>query len=267
MADSPNTTSPSRRALLAGAPAVAVAALAAGTVVNSFATAAASPVAPAAIAPVVVTPSPDASLLELFDEYLAARSDYRRLSRKERRLSEKHKAATPLPDVLRVQPGDADLGLPEIPTKHQERSFGYGFRIQELQEPEWPVVETIEPPEGLQFYRVSGGDVVHYEPPSAAARARADEIIKAHAKWERRRDREPAALRAASRQRDAAFKLADRLRAKIDRTRALTIAGLAVKAQVAAIEGEDDTQFADTTLASILRDMRALAKIGAGRPA
>jgi hypothetical protein len=42
-----------------------------------------------------------------------------------------------------------------------------------------------------------------------------------------------------------------------------TIAGLAVKAQVSAIEGENDTQFADTTLASILRDMRALAKIDA----
>jgi hypothetical protein len=40
----------------------------------------------------------------------------------------------------------------------------------------------------------------------------------------------------------------------------LISAGLAAKAQVAAVEGEDDTQFADTTLASILRDMRALAK-------
>jgi hypothetical protein len=42
-ADSPNTTSPSRRALLAGAPAVAVAALAAGTVVNGLAITAARP--------------------------------------------------------------------------------------------------------------------------------------------------------------------------------------------------------------------------------
>jgi hypothetical protein len=35
---------------------------------------------------------------------------------------------------------------------------------------------------------------------------------------------------------------------------------LAVKAQVAAIEGEEDTQFADTTLESILRDMRAMSR-------
>jgi hypothetical protein len=33
---------------------------------------------------------------------------------------------------------------------------------------------------------------------------------------------------------------------------------LAAKAQVAAIEGEEDTQFADTTLESILRDIRKL---------
>jgi hypothetical protein len=54
--------------------------------------------------------------------------------------------------------------------------------------------------------------------------------------------------------------LKNRLRARIDRTRARTVAGLAAKAQVAAIEGEDDTQFADTTLASIMRDIRALAR-------
>jgi hypothetical protein len=252
----PDTMIPTRRRFLA-----VVSAGAASTVAP--AALAAPETALSAPAPAVATPSPDAGLLQLFDEYLAARSDYRRLSRKERRLSEKHDVATPLPDGLRVQPGDAELGLPEPETEHVERAFGYGTRIWELQRPEWPVVETIEPPEGLQFYRVSGGEVVHYDPPSAAARARADEIIKAHAKWKRKRRQEPATLRAVSRQRDTAFKLADRLRSKIDRTRALTIAGLAVKAQVAAIEGEDDTQFADTTLASILRDMRALARIGA----
>jgi hypothetical protein len=259
-------TTMSRRSILArGLLALSAGATVAPAAFAVSASASPGPV-PSALA-AAATPSPDEGLLQLFDEYQAARSDYRRLCRKERCLSEKHEAATPLPDVLRVQPGDAELGLPELPSERIERAFGYGIRIQELEMPEWPVVETIEPPEGLHFYRASGGEVVHSAPPSAAARARADEIIKAHAKWKRKRDREPAALRAASRQRDAALKLADRLRAKIDRRRAVTIAGLAVKAQVAAIEGEDDTQFADTTLASILRDMRSVAKIGAGRPA
>jgi hypothetical protein len=244
-------TAPSRRGFLA-----VLSAGAASAVVPAALAVASVPVtesSPGDLPTSMATPSPDAALLQLFDQYKAARSEYGRLSRKECRLNEKHKAATPLPDALRVQPGDADLGLPEVPTEHV-RDFGYGFRIQELQRPEWPVLDTIELPDGLQFYR----EVFHYEPPSAAARARADEIIKAHAKWDRERDREPAALRAVSRQKDAAFKLADRLRSKIDRTRARSVAGLAVKAQVAAIEGGEDAQFADYTLASILRDMRAL---------
>jgi hypothetical protein len=46
--------------------------------------------------------------------------------------------------------------------------------------------------------------------------------------------------------------------AKIDRTRAYTFTRLAIKAQVAAIEGEEEMQFADTTLESIVRDIRKL---------
>jgi hypothetical protein len=256
----PATTKSTRRrflAFLSAGAAVAPAALAAAASAPAPETALNAP------APAVAIPSPDVGLLQLFDEYRAVRSDSRRLSRKAHRLYEKHKAATPLPDVLRVQPGDAELGLPELPSERVEQNFGYSFCIQELQEPEWRFVEETEPPEGTQFRYGRGGEVVRSAPPSAAARARADEIIKAHAKWKRKRDREPAALRAASRQRDAALKLAERLRTKIDRTRAVTITGLAVKAQVAAIESEDDTQFADTTLASILRDMRAFPKPGA----
>jgi hypothetical protein len=101
-------------------------------------------------------------------------------------------------------------------------------------------------------------EFLDYMTPSDAARARADEIIAAEAEWHRKFDRKPAALREVERRRRAASNLADRLRRKIDRTRAHTFAGLAAKAQVAAIEGEGDTQFADTTLKSILRDIRKL---------
>jgi hypothetical protein len=219
---------------------------------------------PGALAPAVASPSPDAGLLVLFGQYTAARSEYRRLSRKARRLDEKHDAATPIPDVLRAQPGDAELGLPQC-RDHSRFGLSYVFEIRDLERLEWPIYEKMGPPPGHQFQFVNPGYGVRFEPPSAAARARADEIIKAYAKWDRARDREPLALRATSRQRDAAFKLADRLRTKIDRTRARTAAGLAVKAQVAAIEGEKDTQFADYTLASILRDMKALAKIEGAR--
>jgi hypothetical protein len=117
---------------------------------------------------------------------------------------------------------------------------------------------TLDPPEGLHFTRCGDGRAVRYEVPSAAARVRADEIIEAHDRWWGKYWRRPRGLRPLERQADRASKQKDKIRAKIDRTRAHTIAGLAVKAQVAAIEGEEDTQFADTTLESILRDIRAM---------
>jgi hypothetical protein len=135
----------------------------------------------------------------------------------------------------------------------------YFLSIEDLKKPEWPVISAIEPPSGTKFSYLANGDTFYLAPPSTAARARADEIIKADRKWQRAqlRARHPA-VRAAEQQTRATSKLVDQLRRKIDRTRAYTLAGLAAKAQVAAIEGEEDAQFADTTLASILRDMKAL---------
>jgi hypothetical protein len=156
-----------------------------------------------------------------------------------------------------VQPGDAELGLPEVPEIDGE-PLSYVVRIMELKEPEWPVLETVEPPDGMRFWSTSGGTVFRREPPSAAARARADEIIAAHDRWHAKYWRYPREVRSLERQADWASKRREKLRAKIDRTRAYTFTGLAIKAQVAAIEGEEDTQFADTTLESILRDIRKL---------
>jgi hypothetical protein len=122
---------------------------------------------------------------------------------------------------------------------------------------------------GLRRSGCAGGDAVlvhkrrHGLPPRApcaAARARADEIIAAHDRWHDKYWRYPREVRSFERQADRANKRKDKLRAKIDRTRAHTVAGLAAKAQVAAIEGEEDTQFADTTLESIQRDMRAMSR-------
>jgi hypothetical protein len=103
--------------------------------------------------------------------------------------------------------------------------------------------------------------VLHLDPVTRQARpvGRAqpfrDDAFEAHFAGLRRYPRE---VRSLERQADRASKLRDKLRAKIDRTRAYTFAGLAIKGQVAAIEGEEDTQFADTTLESILRDLRKL---------
>jgi hypothetical protein len=186
---------------------------------------------------------------------MAARSDFRRLVREEDRMRLKHQAKHPMPDAMLVQPGDAELGIPKPPSYPDGPiSSSYACRIYELKSAEWSVVRK------AGVFTTTGREVdfLDQQPPSAAARARADEIIAAEAKWRRKFDRRPAALRTIERRSRAASKLADRLRSKLDRTRAHTIAGLAVKAQVAAIEGEEDTQFADTTLESILRDIRKL---------
>jgi hypothetical protein len=47
-----------------------------------------------------------------------------------------------------------------------------GSRIMELREPEWPVLETVKPPDGTQFWSTSGGPVFRREPPSAGAMSR-----------------------------------------------------------------------------------------------
>jgi hypothetical protein len=247
-------TIPSRRGFLAvlsaGAASVAVPAVALTTKPRTE-----TPLS--GLAPAVASPSPDAALLQLGDEYMAAQSEYRRLCAIFERGKKEHQAKFPMPDAMLVQPGDAELGLPDG-VEDDRFGLSYFCRIDQLARPDWPVFKVIEPPEGLRFSRSSGGEVICFGPPSATARARADEIIAAHDKWEAKYWHYPRKLRSIERQADRADKVKDRLRAKIDRTRALTVAGLAVKAQVAAIEGEDDTQFADTTLASILRDMKAI---------
>jgi hypothetical protein len=254
-------TAPSRRRFLA-----VLSAGAAATVAPAALAATLAPLpetASSAIAPAVVAPSPDAGLLVLFDQYMATNAEEQRLRAIYDRGRDRHQAKHPMPEVIRVQPGDAELGLPECPD-HGRFGRSYICRISELQRQEWPVYEpTIDLPEGLRFqYGGGGGVVMRWGPPSPAARARADEIIEAHDRWEAKYWRKPREHRSIERQADRADKLKDRLRARIDRTRAHTVAGLAAKAQVAAIEGDQDTQFADTTLASIMRDMRALAKIG-----
>jgi hypothetical protein len=108
--------------------------------------------------------------------------------------------------------------MPEVPEIDGE-PLSYVVRIMELKESEWPVLETVEPPDGTQFWSTSGGTVFRREPPSAAARARADEIIAAHDRWHAKHWRFPREVRSLEREADRASKQKDKLRAKIDRTR------------------------------------------------
>jgi hypothetical protein len=255
----PQAPQASRRALLFGiaavgavaSPAVAATLLEAPKVPAIVEAAVASPAA-------VATPSPDAALLQLFDEYTTIVAEYDRVYGLYQRGRAKHQAKYPMPDVLRVQPEDAELGLPNKPGDGK----AYEFCIQELEQAEWAFSEEFEPPAGKEFRYARPGTITWYQRPSAAARARADEIIEAHSGWWDKYWHDPREVRSHEHEADRLSKRKDKLRAKIDRRRAHTIAGLAAKAQVAAIEGREDTQFADTTLESILRDVRAMNRRG-----
>jgi hypothetical protein len=242
----------SRRRFLGALSAGAASAITPAAVAATLAPAAETP--PIAPAPAVTGPSPDAALMQLFDECMSTVAEYRRAYGLYERGRDEHQAKHPMPEVMLVRPEDTDLGLPDKPGD----GSSYRWCIRELRQAEWPVYDEIDAPDGTQFWSVSGGTVFRRELPSAAARARADEIIEAHDKWHTRYWRTPREARSFERQADRLSKRKDKLRAKIDRTRARTVAGLAAKAQVAAIEGEEDTQFADTTLESIQRDMRKL---------
>jgi hypothetical protein len=242
----------SRRRFLGVLSAGAASAIAPAAIAATLAPAAETPLT--AAPPAVASPSPDEALLQLFDEYMSTVAEHQPVYGLYKRGRAKHQAKYSMPDVLRVRPEDAELGLPDKPGD----GSSYQWCIQELKRAEWPVYDEVDAPVGMQFW--GSGTVFRLEPPSAAARARADEIIAAHDRWHAKYWREPREVRSLERRADRLSKQKDKLRAKIDRTRARTVAGLAAKAQVAAIEGEEDTQFADTTLESIQRDMRAMGR-------
>jgi hypothetical protein len=241
----------SRRRFLGVLSAGAASAIAPAAVAATLAPAAEVPfIAPV---PALASPSPDAALQQLFDEYMSTVAEYRRAYGLYERGRDQHQARHPMPKTILVQPGDAELGLPEVPEIDGE-PLSYRCRIYELRSPTWSVVKK------AGVFTTTGREVefLDEEFPSAAACARADQIVAAYDRWHPKYSRYPREVRSLERQADRASKQKDKLRAKIDRRRAYTVAGLAVKAQVAAIEGEEDTQFADTTLESILRDIRKL---------
>jgi hypothetical protein len=129
----------------------------------------------------VAIPSPDAALLQLFDEYMSTVTEHRRVYGLYERRRAKQQAKHPRPEAMFIQPGDVELGLPQLP--EGAWSGSYEIRIRELSEAEWPVIEEFEPPAGWEFRYACSGQTIRYEAPSTAARARADEIIEAYDGW------------------------------------------------------------------------------------
>jgi hypothetical protein len=66
---------------------------------------------PAVLPTIMETPSPDAALLQLVDQYLAGNAEYERLTAIIDSAYKKLSNANPMPDVLRVRPENQELGL------------------------------------------------------------------------------------------------------------------------------------------------------------
>ena len=238
---------PSRRAMLKSALAAAVAA----PVVALPAAAALTPPAMESALSGLATnlagqSEQDAGLLRLVDRCLKADRYRNRLLQIDHGDYEARETANPMPDVLRVRPEDNDLGLPDPDwqndvTRRMKRgprprisSADYSDHrwIGNLREAQWPVFDWIEPPEGKDFYYCGGHLVVEYVDPSPAARARADEIVKAYKEWQSRK-RDPDE-EARDRRSMASYERLSKLQYKIEATPARTLAGVLAKVRAAA---------------------------------
>lgn len=161
-----------------------------------------------------------------------------------------------IPNALRKRPEDAELLLP-IPANAEgfygvsidDRGRYQGSRhlgsVEGLCGPTWLYVDTLK--EGDKFSMVS-----RRETPSAAARARADEIIAAHRRLVRRYNRKPPGYRLARRAAHAAESKTWGLFDKILETRAQTLDGILEKIRLSREIGLEDDGLAETLTADLL---------------
>jgi hypothetical protein len=153
-----------------------------------------------------------------------------------------------MPEALRVRPDDVEIGIPELWTD----GGTYESRIDRLRADRW-LYSTGNRTDS------DGVENFHYRSwwsaPSPAARARADEIIAAWEKWQKRINRKPRGYRAAERAHLAADSRVWDLQRKIFKTQAHTLAGLRAKATVIDLDHSDDES---TFLCALARDILAM---------
>src|SRR5262249_18059753 len=140
----PEAPQASRRGLLLGL--MAAAAVPAAPAIAK-AVAAPAMAVPAVGASVEAGPSPDAALLQLFDDYMSTNTEYWRVYGLYKRGWAKHQAKHPMPQAMLVRPEDAELGLPDKPGD----GSSYQWCIRELKQAEWRVYDEVDAPDGMQF--------------------------------------------------------------------------------------------------------------------
>jgi hypothetical protein len=213
----------SRRRLLALVPAAAMAP-ATATPLAGLAAAVSTPVV-ALPAPIPDAPAdnPDAELINLVDDWFAAKEEADRLvkvftSFEEVFFQRRRQNKSRIPDAVRVRPTDIDLGI----EKPEDRDVYRLADVAGLRSPRWS---------RLDISKDDGGELVFrswHITPSADARARADEIIKVLD----RHDRKPRGYRAAEREYHSAMNRSADIEDRIQETPARTLAGLTAKARV-----------------------------------
>lgn len=193
----------------------------------------------------------DQTLLHLVDHYVAAQAEYERLRKIASELEEAF-LNKGKPKVLRVQAGDAELGIRafigRLGKDHND------FNIEVLRAPEWPAPDSkVE----LGMGRVIAERLVK---PSAEARARADQLIAASDQWRTiSKEKKPRRLLAAERERDECDDRIQALEERIAEMPAATIEGMIAKARCVVDEQywPDSDDALSIFSASILRDLLA----------
>jgi hypothetical protein len=210
----------------------------------------------------------DADLMKLVNEYLTAHDEWRRLEEVLNRARKVQEAKYPMPDVLRVQPEDTELELPDqrgvycgwLDQRAQRTNYHDGIWISALRKPQWKRLVEVDAPDGGSFYHHGSFD------PSPAARARADEIVAAYDEWWPRTHRRtartiepryPRGFGAVEKQKRRLDALLSKLEVKIIKTRARTFAGLLAKAKVAVLAAPDLDRDTDQAISAVMHDMIA----------
>ena len=196
------------------------------------ATAVTAPTIAAALPTTAPATSADAELVALVEQFIVADRKYREAAAVVDRMDDERRSRrcqSPLPEVLRWRQSDFDLGLPPL-----LKGLAYGpnwehsLNIDALRKEKWiSGVTTI-------FKPVENELVVHWTTPTEAARARADEIIRAYDEWHKGEAvPTPRGYKKAEKARDKADDAATKLEDKVLHTRAMTIDGMLAKIRCA----------------------------------
>jgi hypothetical protein len=177
-------------------------------------------------------PHPDADLLARAEQFVVADRKYREAAARVDRMDDERRSTvsgSPLPEVLRWRQSDFDLGLPPL---LKGTAYGpnweHSFNVDQLRREKWnsSVTTIFKPGENELVY--------HWTTPTEAARARADEIIRAYDEWHKGEAAPaPRGYKTAEKARDKACKTATKLENVVLHMRATTIDGMLAKIRCA----------------------------------